>query len=67
MERWKPVMGQGFIFILKYGNKGCPGSLKAQKQREEGTTNTKYTNKLWEGLSEFQRAMTLGLEAQLNL
>lgn len=35
MERWKPVMGQGFIFILKCWDKGCPGSMKAQSREEE--------------------------------
>lgn len=66
MERWKPVMGLGFIFILKCWDKGCPGSMKAE-QRGGGTTNIKCTNKLRDGLSEFQRAVTLRLGAQLNL
>lgn len=61
MERWKPVTGQGFIFILKYWDKDCPGSLKAQKQRAGGTANIKCTNKLRDGLSEFPRAITLRL------
>lgn len=41
MERWNPVMEQGFIFILKCWDKGCPGSMKAQnREKEEQQTSS---------------------------